>query len=83
MEWYWWLWLGPSILVLGVIVLLLIGAYVWHLTKVKREGRLWKDEVAPFLIVIGFFLLSPLIVAIAFGFFIHEFIMFGEFGEYD
>lgn len=74
MEWYWWLWLGPSILALGVIVLLLIGAYGCHLTKLKREGRLWKDETILILVVVGIFLLSPLIVAAAFCFFVYGFV---------
>lgn len=79
MEWYWWLWLGPSILVTGVIALLLIGAYVWHLTKLKRAGRLWEDEIVPILIVVGFLLLSPLIVVVVFGFVVHGLITIGEY----
>ncbi len=83
MEWYWWLPLAPSTLVAGVIVLVLIVAYSWHLVKLKRSGRLWQDEVVPFLIAISFLLLSPLIAVITFGVLVYGFItMFDEDHEY-
>ncbi|MFH1170065.1 MAG: hypothetical protein V1704_00655 [Candidatus Vogelbacteria bacterium] len=79
MEWQWWMFLGPSILVAGVIVLCLIAVYGWHLVKLKRAGRLWQDEIVPFLIAIIFFLLSPLIAVIALGALIYWFVtMFNE-----
>ncbi len=74
MEWPVWLCLGPSLAVVGVVLLIRISAGCFHLVKVARAGRLVRDIITPILWVVGVIAIAPLGVTVFFIWLVWTFI---------